>query len=216
MYKISPIYEIRNSTSNEEIDYNLLITCLQHYKSPRDVITRLLKRKELIRVKKGIYVFGDLYRRRLISLEVLSNQIYGPSYVSREFALQYYGFIPEGVEEITCMTTKKNIFFNTVMGCFSYKHLSMERFSIGVTLLQNQPYSALIATPEKAIVDFIYNRKDLCQNQSELLNILLNNYRCDEYQLRKLNIKLLQKIAKVYNYPTINLLPVVIKDLKNA
>ena len=92
----------------------------------------------------------------------------------------------------------------------------MEKFSIGVTLLQNQSFSALIATPEKAIVDFIYNRKDLCQNQSELLDILLDSYRCDEYQLRKLNIKLLKKIAKVYNYPTINLLPVVIKDLKNA
>lgn len=216
MDKIPPIYKIRDSTTNEEIDYNLLITCLQYYKSPRDVITRLLKRKDLIRIKKGIYIFGELYRRRLVSLEVLSNKIYGPSYVSREFALQYYGIIPEGVEEITCMTTKKNKIFNTVIGCFSYKHLSVEKFSIGVNLLQNSSFSALIASPEKAIIDFIYNRKDLYQDQSELLNMLLNNYRFDEHQLRKLNIKLLQQIAKLYNYPTINLLPGVIMDLKNA
>lgn len=216
MNKILPISIIRNSTANEEIDYNLLITCLQTYKSPRDVITRLLKKQDLIRIKKGIYVFGELYRRRLISLEVLANQIYGPSYVSREFALQYYGFIPESVKEVTCMTTKKNKIFKTILGYFSYTHLSIKKFSIGITLLKNVNFSALIATPEKAIVDFIYNRKELCQTPAELLELLLDNYRIDENKLKTLNIKLLQELAKTYNYPTINLLLTFIQGLKNA
>src|SRR5437870_3006083 len=98
---ISPIYLIRKKAINEEIDYNFLISCLQDYSAPRDVITRLLDKKDIIRVKKGLYVFGENHRRRLIHLEVLANQIYGPSYVSREYALQYYGLIPEGVNEIT-------------------------------------------------------------------------------------------------------------------
>jgi predicted transcriptional regulator of viral defense system len=217
MTKIPPIHLIRRQAVTEEIDYNLLSACLQDYSAPRDVITRLLRSGDLIRVKKGLYVFGENYRRRLISLEVLANQIYGPSYLSREYALQYYGLIPEGVNEITSMTTKRNKHFNTPLGQFSYQHLAAQKFCVGVTLIRfSSHHSALIATPEKALADYIYTRKENIVDPSELANVLIEDYRLDEAVLTKIKIELIQNIAKVYQNRTINLLPLAIKEIKNA
>ncbi len=61
-----------------EFDYNYLVNKLNTFKNPRDKITRLLRNKDVIRVKKGIYTLGRRYHP-LISLEVLANIIYGPS-----------------------------------------------------------------------------------------------------------------------------------------
>jgi hypothetical protein len=60
----------------------------------------LLRRKDIIRVKKGLYIFGETYARRPFSREVLANVIYGPSYVSLDYALHYHGLIPERVEAV--------------------------------------------------------------------------------------------------------------------
>lgn len=50
--------------------------CLSSYKQPRIKLMRLIKNKQLIRIKKGIYLFGKEYRKRPYSLEVLANLIY--------------------------------------------------------------------------------------------------------------------------------------------
>ena len=50
----APIQRVRNAAITEEIDYNLIMGCLQDYSSPRDLITRMLRAGELIRIKKGI------------------------------------------------------------------------------------------------------------------------------------------------------------------
>ncbi|MGD0626568.1 MAG: hypothetical protein ABSB32_17880 [Thermodesulfobacteriota bacterium] len=60
----------------------------------------MLRRKDIIRVKKGLYIFGETYARRPFSREVLANVIYGPSYVSLDYALHYHGLIPERVEAV--------------------------------------------------------------------------------------------------------------------
>ena len=66
------VQKLRASTPNEILDYLLLTDLLKEYKAPRDVITNLLKSKIIIRVKKGLYVFGDYYRKQLVSSEILS------------------------------------------------------------------------------------------------------------------------------------------------
>jgi len=211
----APIDIIREKAVNEEVDYNLVLSCLQNYKSPRDVISRLLDQKELIRVKKGLYVFGKRHRQRLISLEVLANQIYGPSYISREYALHYYGLIPEGVHEITSMTTKKNKHFDTPLGQFSYQHLALSKFPIGVTLKRfSQFHCALMATPEKALADFIYCRKEVITTSQELIKVLIEDFRIEKEALSKLNLHLMRNIAKEYKSPTINLLPLSIQEIQ--
>ena len=188
---------IRNSTDREELDYNFLLDCLKDYASPRAKITRLLKRKDLIRVKKGIYLFGVQHRRSLYSPEILANMIYGPSYVSLEYALSYHGLIPEGVEEITSVTTKRSIEFSTPVGRYTYRHIPEALFSVGFTCLPMiEQRSALVATPEKALCDLLYLRKFQVENEADLRDLLFENLRLDETALSRFRIGLLKQIRK--------------------
>src|SRR5262245_25728214 len=51
---------------------------------------RTLARGDLIPVRRGLYVLGDLYRQRPVNLFELAQRIYGPSYISFESALSYW------------------------------------------------------------------------------------------------------------------------------
>ena len=85
---------LREQIKTEEFDYRMLMQALKWYKKPRDAISRLLREGSILRVKKGLYVFGERYRRGVICKESLANLIYGPSYISLEYALAYHGLWP--------------------------------------------------------------------------------------------------------------------------
>ncbi|MBW1855256.1 MAG: hypothetical protein JRJ00_11360 [Deltaproteobacteria bacterium] len=95
---------LRRKIPQEEFDYQTLLDCLEVYARPRDKISDLLKKGIIIRVKKGLYIFGEEYRKIPYSMEILANLIYGPSYISLDYALQYYGLIPERIEAVTSVT----------------------------------------------------------------------------------------------------------------
>ena len=95
---------MRSGVDSDVFDYQQLTDCLTDYAKPRDKIRAMLKAGEIIRVKKGLYVFGDGRRRRPWAREFLANLIYGPSYISLDYALSHYGFIPERVEVVTSVT----------------------------------------------------------------------------------------------------------------
>ena len=152
------IRQLQNLSPGEEIDYTFVMDCLKGYSSPRAKLTSLLKNKDLIRVKKGLYVFGSDYRRQPYSLEIMANKIYGPSYVSLEYALAYYGLIPEYVTEITSVTIKRSRSFSTPIGRFSYFHLPCQLYCVGFNLISVRDHAtALLATPKKLWpIFFIY------------------------------------------------------------
>lgn len=91
---------LRSQAPSEELDYRFVMNCLINYRSPRVKLNHLLNVGALIRVKKGLYVFGKQFSRGPYCLELLANKIYGPSYVSLEWALQFHGLIPERVEVV--------------------------------------------------------------------------------------------------------------------
>ena len=78
------------------------------------------------------------YRRgqrfREICREYLANLIYGPSYISLDYALSLHGLIPERVETITSVTTRRSRHFDTPFGTFSYRMLNGRRYAVGVLL----------------------------------------------------------------------------------
>jgi hypothetical protein len=86
--------------------------------------------------------------------------IYGPSYISFEYALAYYGLIPERVEEVTSVTTGKSKLFMTPAGRFSYTHVSTSYYSFGFGRKQlGDERTFLIAGPEKAVADRVVREK---------------------------------------------------------
>ncbi len=140
-----------------EIDYSSLMSFLgDYYRAPARKLQELQKSGDLIRLKKGFYVLNPKKTSRRFRLPVVANLLYGPSYLSLEYALAHYGFIPERVEEMTCVTTAKNKIYKTKVGVFSYHHLSRELYPILTQFERLEGGSSyLIATPEKALLDFL-------------------------------------------------------------
>jgi len=191
---------IRKSIPQEEFDYQTLLVALGDYAHPRDKISDLLHKGIIIRVKKGLYVFGNGARQAPYSTEILANLIYGPSYISLDYALQYYGLIPERVEGVTSVTTGRSRRFLTPVGLFIYRMIPIRAFQIGMDRVEiGDGRAFLIATPEKALADKIYeDRGTGLHTQKELGDYLERNLRVDLAGVREMNPDDLDAIASRY------------------
>jgi predicted transcriptional regulator of viral defense system len=87
----------------------------------------------------------------------IANKIYSPSYVSLEFALSYYGVIPETVYEITSVTVKAPRRFEILGKIFSYRKIKKGVFS-GYGIEKQNDLGFYIADAQKAFVDANYFR----------------------------------------------------------
>ncbi len=153
--------DLRDQVRLDVLDYQQVVSCLREYAKPRDRITGLLAEGSLIRLRKGLYVFGERYRRAPLSREHLANLIYGPSYVSLDYALSYYGLIPERVVNVTSVTTGENRLFTTPLGVFTYRTLPPLRYTPGIRWSGEGDAHYLIASPEKALVDKVWVDKQV-------------------------------------------------------
>ena len=97
---------LRKRIGREEFDYPALMAALRGFANPHAKITSLLDKGEIVRVKKGLYVFGEHYRLRPYSRELLANLAYGPSFISLDYALARHGLIPERVEALTSVIVR--------------------------------------------------------------------------------------------------------------
>lgn len=212
---------IRKLAPNAEVDYLFMKYALQDYAQPRAKITTLLRSKELIRVKKGLYILDGKSPHKPFVKETLANLIYGPSYISLEYALAFYGFIPERVEALTSVTNKKDKLFKTPVGIFSYRFLNPAKYCIGITqIILDATHPILIATPEKALADQILLASPNLQlkTMSDVKSFLFEDLRIPDEKVLSLDRKLFDKIALVFNNNNIKLLNEFLKVLrkKNA
>ncbi len=122
----------------------------------RNQLERWKKSGRIIRLKKGVFILADDDRRVGLSRPYLANQLYGPSYVSLEYALGYYGLIPERVSDITSVTSLKTMKFANAAGTFIYQHVKLKAYRGFVLVEGDGGLKFFIAEPEKAVVDFLY------------------------------------------------------------
>jgi len=191
----------------EVIDYGFVMDCLKTYKYERGKLHDLLKSGALIRVKKGIYIFGPKIAKRPYAPEVVANMIYGPSYVSLEWACQYYRLIPERVTTITSVTIKRSKEFHTPLGLFTYDHQSLDVFSAGSTYVKfSETAQALIATKEKALVDLLVMRRGLFKSMKHFRETLFDDLRVEEEDIADLNQGQLKELYKARPHSAIKFL----------
>jgi hypothetical protein len=126
------LHALRREVSGEVFDYQLLMNFLKETKYPRAKIGRLLKKGEIIRVKKGLYVFGEMWRKGEVSLEIAANLIYGPSCISFEYALFRYGMIADRAVAVTSLAIGRARKFETPIGSFWYQSIDPKKFSVGI------------------------------------------------------------------------------------
>jgi len=199
---------LTKSIPYEEFDYQTLLDSIHGYAQPRMKISSMLAKGDIVRVKKGLYILGESLRRRPFCRELLANLIYGPSYVSLEYALHYHGLTPERVETVTSVTCGRSRTFDSPVGAFSYRMIPMEAFRTGMDQVElDDGRSFLIAIPEKALADrIIADRGAGISTQKELHEYLLEDLRIDPANLRGLDTTRLMEIARHYRSRRVKLL----------
>lgn len=207
---------LRQLAPREEVDYLFLQGALSpEYSQVRDKISRLIADGSLIRVKKGLYVFGPEVSRGPYRLETLANLIYGPSYLSLEWALSHYGLIPERVTELTSVTCKRDKVFDTPVGRFTYRFLHPRKYPAGVDRREvDRGHPVLMATPEKALADRLaLVDKDLeLESAADVGDYLTTHLRIDPSDLLGLNSQRLSEIATAYRNPKVTRLLEFVKE----
>jgi hypothetical protein len=167
--------------ANIPIDYAVISDLFANYRSPKDKIATLEKIGMLIRIKKGVYVISPQITKSKLSVELIANHLYGPSYVSLHSALSYYGLIPERVHIITSVTTKRAKRFTNSLGTFDYETISTDYYSVGIRQQTTEAgHFFLIASPEKAVCDLIQASSGLrLQSSKAMLSYLEDDMRID-------------------------------------
>lgn len=125
-----------------------------------NLVKRALASGEVIHVRRGLYCLTPKYLREKIDPLVLAQRIYGPSYVSLETALSYHGWIPEAVYTITSTSMDRSREFSTPLGIFSFVRVPQDVFYTQVARVdKGAGQSFLLASPLKALADYVYVRK---------------------------------------------------------
>jgi hypothetical protein len=207
-----------NTIPYEEFDYQTLLDAIHGYAQPRMKISSLLAKGTIVRVKKGLYILGESQRRMPFCRELLANLIYGPSYVSLEYALHYHGLTPERVETVTSVTCGRSRTFDTPVGTFAYRMIPLEAFRTGMDRVElDGGRSFLIAIPEKALADrIVADRGAGISTQKELHDYLLANLRIDPAVLQGLDPERLAEISRHYRSRRVKLLADLVSRLRKS
>ncbi|NTW84513.1 MAG: hypothetical protein HGB36_14370 [Chlorobiaceae bacterium] len=179
--------------------HGTLLSILETYRSPNDKIVRMIDDGMLQPIRKGLYTVSPEISGVPISLPLVANLLYGPSYVSMDYALSHYGIIPERVIEVTSMTTKRGKVYDLPIGRFSYTHSQPRLYSIGIKRIENPDQTGyLMASPEKALCDkLIFTRNLNIQSQRALKALLFDDLRIDEDALVHFNPEVIMACISV-------------------
>ena len=124
--------------------------------SVRRQLSRLTASGRLLQLRRGLYALAPPYQKVKPHPFLIANHIMRPSYVSLQSALAHHGLIPEYVPVVTSVTTSRPGRWNTSLGDISYRHIKPDLF-FGYRMEDiGGEQTALIASPEKALLDLLY------------------------------------------------------------
>ena len=180
----------------------------QDYTDIKGKIRREVQAGRLIPVARGLYETDNT-----ISGKYLASRIYGPSYLSFDFALYVHSLIPEAVYNTYTSATfdkRKTKKYQNQFGVFTYRDIPTEVYPLGVLIIEENGYSYQIATPEKALCDKLYTISPV-SNLTELKELLFDDLRIDEDEFEKLDHNTLETLAPLYHSTNLNLLAKLIR-----
>lgn len=172
----------------------MLLDGLQDYRYPANKLARMVEQGSVFPVVRGLYVSDSKTPGHL-----LAASIYGPSYLSFDYALSYWHLIPEAVYAYTSATydKKKKKQFTTAFGLFTYRDVPKQAFPVGIQIVKEGSYSFLIAQPEKALCDKLYTISPATSLQA-FEALLFSDLRIDRETFLELNMENLTCIAQLY------------------
>lgn len=169
---------------------------VQLSKAPRRQIlvqlSQWVKKGRLVRLRRGHYAVAAPYRQVAHSVLQLAYELYRPSYLSVEWALSYYGIIPEKTVIYTNITTRVPRTFRNALGIFVYSHIKRD-FFWGYRVYPIDDIPVWVAEPEKALLDYWHLHAGEW-SVARLTELRLQN-------LDGVNLRALQAYAKKWGSP---------------
>ncbi|MEG1509791.1 MAG: hypothetical protein RR454_04970 [Clostridia bacterium] len=193
------------------ITFNELVQKNSAYVDVKGKIGRDVKSGLLIPIVKGLYETDKNTSGHLLSI-----CIYGPSYLSFDYALAHYSLIPEAVYKTYTSATfnkRKKKRYDNAFGTFIFRDVPAEAFPYGVIVKEENGYAYQIATPEKALCDKLYTISPV-NSIKGLKMLLFEDLRIDEDEFNKLNKADIKMLAPLYHSTNLNLLSKLLKGEK--
>ncbi|MBI5210964.1 MAG: hypothetical protein HY927_13425 [Elusimicrobia bacterium] len=150
-------------------------------KSPylRVFLSRLEKRGDIIRLKRGLYTsraYCDAVKVRgrwTQYLEFVAAKSYSPAYLSLDYVLYQHELLTEMPVNFTLVTANKTAVFRNALGLFSYHKVKNSLFSGFKTVVEGG-FPVNKASKAKALFDFIYLRRNLLAEEGAFRALRLN------------------------------------------
>ena len=206
-----------NGYPSRVIEHATIVPILENlgYKRVNDKISDLKKKEILTPLKNGYYLYNPIGSGVLLSKEIVANVLFGPSAVSLDFALSFYGLIPESVHEITSITTKRTKIFKTPIGVFSYKQIKKELFNIGLEIGTSKNGNFMIACKERSLCDKIYFTKGVdLRSQKTMTQFLEDDLRIDMDELIGADMEIFKEYAEASKSKKVQTLMKVVEGVQ--
>lgn len=180
------------------------------YKDYTDIkgrIRRDIQTGKLTQVARGVYESNANTDGKY-----LAGIIYGPSYLSFDYALSHYSLIPESIyNTYTSATFNKGKIkrYENSFGLYIYRDIPNAVYNLGVNIVEENGYSYQIASAEKALCDKLYSLQPV-KNKRELNMLLFSDLRIDKILFDKLNKDDIMQLAPLYKSTNLKLLMKII------
>ena len=177
------------------ITTQMLIERYRDYANPNAKIKRLVCSSELFPLTRGVYETDGNAPGYC-----LAGAIFGPSYLSFDYALSVYGLIPEAVYVYTSATfgKKKAKELENHFGRFAYRDVPPEAYPFGIDVKEENGYIYQMACPEKALCDKLYTMPPV-NSQREIEQMLFEDLRIDRSEFIKLDQNSILQIGESYH-----------------
>ena len=123
-------------------------------------LSRWVRAGRLDQIRRGLYALAPPFQRARPHPFVVANRLVPGSYVSLQSALAHASLIPESVPVTTSVSAGRPGRWDTPQGTYVFRHIQPDfltgfrRTSVGGGM------EALLATPEKALLDLVYLETD--------------------------------------------------------
>ena len=159
-------------------------------------LARWMKIGRVHQLRRGLYMIAPPYQKVKPHPFLVANRLQRASYVSGQSALAFYGLIPEVVPVTLSVTAGRPERLDTPLGIFEFRHVKPELLcGYRMTELSQMPpnQQALVATPEKALLDLVYLQPG-GDAPDYLRELRLQN-------LERLDLDELRRQADIFNTP---------------
>jgi predicted transcriptional regulator of viral defense system len=167
-------------------------------------LNRWTKSGRIHQLRRGLYAVAPPYQRVKPHPFVIANRLQRASYVSMQSALAFYDLIPDTVNVTVNIAAGRPERLSTPLGIFEFRHIKPDLFK-GYRMIDLSGQQALVATPEKALLDLIYLQPN-GETKEYLQELRLQN-------LDRLNLDEMRKQAEAVNKPKLRRAVEIISNL---